>query len=126
MSPVGPLLPLLCPTACYNVPFNFFGRIGAILGLFTTICINETNLRNPILLRKSFFLKAANSLQEKNPLVEFIQTQQEFNQRVLERLEASEKRQVERNQNLMIAIRETQEVKKQLAATQQKRWWNFW
>ena len=68
----------------------------------------------------------ATSLQEKNPLVEFIQAQQEFNQRILERLEAAEKRQIERDQNLLKALKETQEVKKQLAVTQQKKWWMFW
>lgn len=66
-------------------------------------------------------------LQESNPLAEFLQAQHEFNQKILERLEASEKRQIERDQNLLKAIRETQEVKKQLAATQQKnKWWKFW
>lgn len=65
------------------------------------------------------------ALQEKNPLVEFIQAQQEFNQKILDRLEAAEKRQIERDQNLLKALKETQEVKKQLAATQQKRWWQF-
>lgn len=66
-------------------------------------------------------------LQGKNPLIEFIEAQHEFNQKILERIEASEKRQIERDQNLMKAIRETQEVKKQLAASQQeKRWWKFW
>lgn len=66
------------------------------------------------------------ALHEQNPLVEFIQAQQEFNQRILDRLEASEKRQIERDQNLLKAIKETQEVKKQLATTQQKKWWNLW
>lgn len=66
------------------------------------------------------------SLQEGNPLIEFIKAQQEFNQKILERFEASEKRQIERDQNLLKAIRETQEVKKQLAAAQQKKWWQFW
>ena len=70
--------------------------------------------------------QSAITLQEKNPLVEFIQAQQEFNQRISDRLEASEKRQIERDQNLLKAIKETQEVKKQLAATQQKKWWKFW
>ena len=66
------------------------------------------------------------TLQEKNPLFEFIQTQQEFNQRILDRLEAAEKRQIERDQNLLKALKETQEVKKQLAATKQKKWWILW
>lgn len=66
------------------------------------------------------------SLYEKNPLIEFIQTQHEFNQKILEQLEATEKRQIERDYNLIKAIKETQEVKKQLAATQQKRRWKLW
>lgn len=45
---------------------------------------------------------------------------------MLDRLEAIKQRQIQRDQNLLQAIRETQEVKKQLAATKQKRWWQFW
>jgi hypothetical protein len=32
----------------------------------------------------------------------------------------------ERDQNLMAMIRENQEIKKLIAATQQKKWWQFW
>ena len=70
-------------------------------------------------------LESAISLQEQNPLVEFVQMQQAFNQKILERLEASENRQIERDQNLLKALRETQEVKK-LVLSKQKRWWEFW
>ncbi|WP_425265911.1 DUF3967 domain-containing protein [Anoxybacillus pushchinoensis] len=66
------------------------------------------------------------SLQGENILLEFIKAQHEFNQQILERLEAQEKRQAQRDENLMIALRESQEVKKQIAATQQKKWWKFW
>lgn len=59
-------------------------------------------------------------------LLKFIQHQQEFNQKVLERLEAQEQRQAERDENLMQALRETQETKKQLAAAAHKKWWKFW
>lgn len=69
--------------------------------------------------------ESAISLQEPNPLVEFVQMQQAFNQKILERLEVSEKRQIERDQNLLKALRETQEVKK-LVLSKQKRWWEFW
>lgn len=69
--------------------------------------------------------QSAISLQEQNPLVEFVQMQQAFNQKILERLEASENRQIERDQNLLKALRETQEVKK-LVLSKQKRWWEFW
>ncbi|WP_268895692.1 DUF3967 domain-containing protein [Gottfriedia acidiceleris] len=31
-----------------------------------------------------------------------------------------------RDQDLMHLIRDTQETKKMIAATQQKKWWNFW
>jgi hypothetical protein len=31
-----------------------------------------------------------------------------------------------RNRDLMTAIRETQETQKIIAATQQKKWWEFW
>ncbi|HJB22728.1 MAG TPA: DUF3967 domain-containing protein [Candidatus Jeotgalibaca pullicola] len=70
-------------------------------------------------------LESAISLQEPNPLVEFVQIQQAFNQKILDRLEASENRQIERDQNLLKALRETQEVKK-LVLSKQKRWWEFW
>lgn len=69
--------------------------------------------------------ESAISLQEQNPLIEFVQMQQAFNQKILERLEASENRQIERDQNLLKALRETQEVKK-LVLSKQKRWWEFW
>ncbi|MEZ7173753.1 DUF3967 domain-containing protein [Sporosarcina sp. OR05] len=69
--------------------------------------------------------QSAISLQESNPMMEFMKAQQEFNQKILERLEASEKRQMERDQNLLKAIRETQEVKK-LILSKKKRWWEFW
>lgn len=65
-------------------------------------------------------------LQDKNVLFEFMKSQHEFNQKLLERFESLEKRQIERDQNLLIALRETQEAKKQIAATQQKKWWMFW
>lgn len=66
-------------------------------------------------------------LQEKEKqLMDFIKNQQEFNRKILERLEAQEKRQEERDINLMNALRESQEVKKQIAAVTQKRWWQFW
>lgn len=67
----------------------------------------------------------ATSIQE-HPLADFFHAQQIFNEKMLDRLEAIEQRQIERDQNLLQAIRETQEVKKQLAATKQKRWWQFW
>lgn len=64
--------------------------------------------------------------QEESPLLTFLKRQEEFNQKILERLEAQEKRQSERDLNLMKALKETQEVKKQIAADQQKKWWQFW
>lgn len=65
------------------------------------------------------------SLQSEDILLEFIRSQHEFNKKILERLEAQEKRQTERDENLIKALRESQEVKKQIAATQQKKWWQF-
>ena len=58
------------------------------------------------------------SLQEEHSLTEFMKAQHEFNQKLVEQLERMEQRQLERDQQLMKAIRETQEVKKQLATTQ--------
>lgn len=64
--------------------------------------------------------------QEESPLLTFLKRQEEFNQKILERFEVQEKRQSERDENLMKALRETQEVKKQIAAASQKKWWQFW
>ena len=67
------------------------------------------------------------TLQEKeNQLVEFMKNQQEFNRKILDRLEAQEQRQNDRDQNLMRTLNELQESKKQIAAKSQKRWWQFW
>lgn len=70
--------------------------------------------------------KPDTALQEpKKQLLNFIQNQQEFNQKILERLELQEQRQTERDQNLMLALCESQEAKQQIAASQ-KKWWKFW
>lgn len=69
---------------------------------------------------------SAISLQEPDVLVEFMKTQHEFNQKLVAQLEKIEQRQMERDRNLMLALRETQEAKKELAATQHKKWWKFW
>lgn len=45
--------------------------------------------------------------------------QQEFQKSILQKIN-------ERDQNLMTMIRETQETKKLVAATQPKKWWQFW
>ena len=66
-------------------------------------------------------------IQEKeNQLMEFMQNQQEFNRRILDKLETQEQQQNERDQNLMRTLNELQESKKQIAAKNQKRWWQFW
>ena len=66
-------------------------------------------------------------LQAEQSLTDFMQVQHEFNQQLVEQLERMEQRQLERDQQLMQAIRETLAVKKQLAATTQpKKWWKFW
>lgn len=64
-------------------------------------------------------------LQEENMLVEFMKAQHEFNQKLMEQLNKIEQRQNERDQNLIQALRESQETKKQLVAAQQKKWWRF-
>ncbi len=66
------------------------------------------------------------SLHSEEVLLEFIKSQNDFNQKILKRLETQEKRQAERDEILLRALRESQEVKKQIAATQQKKWWKFW
>lgn len=67
------------------------------------------------------------SLQEpEKRLLNFIQQQEELNRKILDQLEAQEKRQIERDQNLMRVLNELQETKKQIATTSQKRWWQFW
>nr|WP_255257065.1 DUF3967 domain-containing protein [Bacillus toyonensis] len=52
-------------------------------------------------------------------LIEQQKQQQDFQKAVIQRMD-------ERDQNLMTMIRETQETKKLIAATQQKKWWQFW
>lgn len=70
--------------------------------------------------------KPDTALQEpKEQLMNFIQNQQEFNQQILERLEAQEQRQAERDQSLMHVLRESLEAKQQIAASK-KKWWKFW
>ena len=56
--------------------------------------------------------------EEENPFLLFVQRQEEFNKKLLERMD-------QRDKNLMAAIRELQETKKQIAAAK-KRWWHFW
>jgi len=66
-------------------------------------------------------------IQEKeNQLMAFMQNQQEFNRKILDKLENQEQRESERDQNLMRVLNELQESKKQIAAKNQKRWWQFW
>lgn len=64
-------------------------------------------------------------LQEQNILIEFMKAQHEFNQKLVTQLEKIEERQIERDHNLMQALRETQKIKKELIATRQKKWWNL-
>lgn len=64
--------------------------------------------------------------QEQSPLLTFMKRQEEFNQKILERFEEQEKRQDQRDQNLLLTLKETLEVKKQIAAAQTKKWWQFW
>lgn len=52
-------------------------------------------------------------------LTEQQKQQQDFQKAIVQRMN-------ERDQNLMTMIRETQETKKLLAATQQKKWWQLW
>jgi len=52
-------------------------------------------------------------------LTEQQKQQQDFQKAVVQRMD-------ERDQNLMAMIRENQETKKLIAATQQKKWWQFW
>jgi len=64
--------------------------------------------------------------QKESPFLISMKRQEEFNQKIFEQLEAQEKRQIERDENLIKALRESQKVKKQLAAIQQNKWWQFW
>ena len=66
-------------------------------------------------------------LQKQETLMDFMKAQLEFNQKLVEQLERIEQRQIERDNNLVRALRESQEAKKELAATSQhKKWWKFW
>lgn len=66
---------------------------------------------------------SAISLQEQKTLTDFMQAQLEFNQKLVEQLERIENRQIERDNNLIRVLRESQEAKKEIAATAQKKWW---
>lgn len=55
----------------------------------------------------------------------FIQEQQDFNQKFLKQIEQRDKRLAERDKNLMIVLNELTEAKKQIAASE-KKWWQFW
>lgn len=66
------------------------------------------------------------SLHEPNILIEFMKVQHEFNEKLVAQLEKIEQRQMERDHNLMQVLLETQEAKKELVATQQKKWWRLW
>ncbi|WP_256816830.1 DUF3967 domain-containing protein [Cytobacillus sp. Bac17] len=57
--------------------------------------------------------------EEENPFLQFMKSQEEFNKKLLERMD-------QRDKNLMAAIRELQDTKKQIAAASQKKWWQFW
>ncbi|WP_430786990.1 DUF3967 domain-containing protein [Virgibacillus flavescens] len=66
------------------------------------------------------------TIQSDNPLKNFIETQLEFNQKILERLDQQEKRQNQRDQNLINVMNQSLETQKQIASTQHKKWWKFW
>lgn len=58
--------------------------------------------------------------EEENLLLQFMKSQEEFNKKILERMD-------NRDKNLMAAIKELQETKKQIAAAEPlKKWWKFW
>lgn len=57
--------------------------------------------------------------EEENPFLQFMKSQEEFNKKLLERMD-------QRDKSLMAAIRELQDTKKQIAAASQKKWWEFW
>jgi DNA-binding transcriptional MerR regulator len=64
-------------------------------------------------------------LQDVN-VADLIQRQEEFNRAILKRLEQFEEQQKKRDENLMLALKESIETKKMIAAAQQKKWWQFW
>jgi DNA-binding transcriptional MerR regulator len=63
---------------------------------------------------------------QKHALLQFIKQQEEFNKKILERIELFEQRQQERDEMLMRSLRESQETQKMLAAAREKKWWQFW
>lgn len=67
------------------------------------------------------------SLQEpQEKLFQMLKEQQEFNKKILEQLETQERRQIERDQDLMKVLKEQEEAKKEIAAAEQTKWWQFW
>lgn len=66
------------------------------------------------------------TLQESEPLKKFMETQLEFNKKILERLDQQEQRQSERDRNLINVMNQSLETQKQIASTKEKQWWQFW
>lgn len=64
--------------------------------------------------------------EEESALLIFMKRQEDFNKKILEKMEDQEQRQAERDNHLMLVLREVQETKKQIATAKQKKWWEFW
>ncbi|MCM3425578.1 DUF3967 domain-containing protein [Bacillus paralicheniformis] len=69
--------------------------------------------------------------EDENPLKMILEHQEEFNNRMIRRMEEFERRQAQRDEKLLAALRETQETKRLLLEERkkEKKWWKglkFW
>lgn len=84
----------------------------------------ENNRTTPIRATESLVQGAFE--EELESIEKRLAQQEELNRQILERLIEQERRQEERDKNLMMTLNQILETKKELAAVKQKKWWQFW
>lgn len=88
---------------------------------------NGNDISGVAIDKKQYSTEYSNLL---NEFKAFQEEQRAFNQELVEQLKNQQHymdtRLEERDQNLMNAMKQNLETKKQLAATKQKKWWQFW
>ncbi|WP_164849790.1 DUF3967 domain-containing protein [Niallia taxi] len=99
-----------------DVDLTAFKHLTALRNNSTSVEESITHIAHLYHHNLSIFPTDTTTLQqEESPLLTLMKRQEEFNIKILERLERQEQRQLERDQNLILALRESQETKKQLA-----------
>lgn len=70
------------------------------------------------------------ALQDRDPVLDFMKRQEDFNRELLKRLDRQEQyienNLKKRDEQLLTSIREIQETKLLVAANQRGKWWQFW